>query len=116
MRVPNKNATLSIFTVSVEQHTSSENTSLQQSHSRLLAQFFLGQIVILGRNGNHHVFNLTETAFRSNSQASINISRFSYAPTANEADWAPRTMAPQMLMSNNYFSRTINAVNKNPLM
>jgi hypothetical protein len=62
------------------------------------------------------MLNVTETTLRSNSQPSLDISSFSYAPATNEADWALGAMAPHMLMSNNYFSRTVNATNNNPLM
>jgi hypothetical protein len=67
MRVPHKNTPLSVFTISVEQHTSPENTSLQQSLSGVLSQFFLGQIIIFRRNGNCQVLDLSKTTVRSHS-------------------------------------------------
>jgi hypothetical protein len=62
------------------------------------------------------VLNLTKTTLRSNSQTRVHISGSSYAPTTNKANWALGTMAPHMLMGNNYFPRAVNTVNNNSLV
>jgi hypothetical protein len=106
-----QNVTDIINSVAVKRHFSTRHATVNQSKPTFLSKNRLRQIAVSKSRRDRNVLNFAETTPNPLFQATSDALCPANTPSANEADRTKRGVAPQMVVSTNYFVRTIHTIN-----